>query len=172
MPSVCEDEILLLSRKLQPKTCAQGSPASPGTTRTRSNQFSTWSWWADTTTAATHVVLTRYTANEGPNINVWFLFIYSQKWNCAALLFPKQNYNVLSPSSYTHISVRDLYISRIGVPILLQENMWTAISWEYTNPHRHMNVENCRALSRKGIHKWDFHCSVRQSRSQIFLGLN
>ncbi len=35
------------------------------------------------------------------------------------LLFPKQNYNVLSPSSYTHISVRDLYISRIGLPILL-----------------------------------------------------
>jgi hypothetical protein len=54
------------------------------------------------------------------------------------LLFPK--HNVLSRSSYTHISVRDLYISRIGLPILLQENMWT-------NPeniqiaHRHMNVE-------------------------------
>jgi hypothetical protein len=41
------------------------------------------------------------------------------------LLFPNQNYNVLSPSSYTHISVRDLYISRIGLPILLQGNMWT-----------------------------------------------
>jgi hypothetical protein len=41
------------------------------------------------------------------------------------LLFPKQNYNVLSPSSYTHISVRDLYISRIGLHILLQENTWT-----------------------------------------------
>ncbi len=41
------------------------------------------------------------------------------------LLFPKQNYNVLSPSFYTHISVRDLYISRIGLPILLQGNMWT-----------------------------------------------
>ncbi len=41
------------------------------------------------------------------------------------LLFPKQNYNVLSPSSYTHIFVRDLYISMIGLPILLQENMWT-----------------------------------------------
>ncbi len=26
------------------------------------------------------------------------------------LLFPKQNYNVLSPSSYTHIPVRDSYI--------------------------------------------------------------
>ncbi len=32
------------------------------------------------------------------------------------LLFPNQNYNDLSPSSYTHISVRDLYISRIGLP--------------------------------------------------------
>jgi hypothetical protein len=56
------------------------------------------------------------------------------------LLFPKQNYNVLFPSSYTHISVRILYITRIGLPILLQGNMWT-------NPgniliaHRHMNVE-------------------------------
>jgi hypothetical protein len=58
------------------------------------------------------------------------------------LLFPKkQNYNVLSPSSYTHISVRDSYISRIGLPILLQENMWTD-PWEYINrSHRHMNVE-------------------------------
>ncbi len=56
------------------------------------------------------------------------------------LLFPKQNYHVLSPSSYTHISVRDLYITRIGLAILLQGNMWT-------NPgnieiaHRHMNAE-------------------------------
>jgi hypothetical protein len=43
-------------------------------------------------------------------------------------VFPeiKQNFNVLSPSSYSHLSVRDLYISRIGLPILLQENMWTA----------------------------------------------
>ncbi len=40
------------------------------------------------------------------------------------LLFPKQNYNVLSPRYYTHISVRDLYISRIDLPILLQGNMW------------------------------------------------
>jgi hypothetical protein len=40
-------------------------------------------------------------------------------------LFPKQNYNLLSPSSYAHISVKDLYISRIGLAILLQGNMWT-----------------------------------------------
>ncbi len=49
------------------------------------------------------------------NINVWFPVMYSQKWNCAASLFLKQNYNALSPNSYTHISVRDLYISRIGL---------------------------------------------------------
>jgi hypothetical protein len=41
------------------------------------------------------------------------------------LLFPNKNCSVLSPSSYTHISVRDLYIFRINLPILLQENKWT-----------------------------------------------
>ncbi len=35
------------------------------------------------------------------------------------LLLPKHNYNVPSPSSYTHVSVRYLYISRIGLHILL-----------------------------------------------------
>ncbi len=40
-------------------------------------------------------------------------------------LFPKQNFNLLPTSSYTHISEIDLYIYRIGMPILLQENMWT-----------------------------------------------
>ncbi len=52
------------------------------------------------------------TSNERPvriNINVLLLFMYSQKWNCAALLFPKLNNNVFSPDFYTHISVRDLY---------------------------------------------------------------
>ncbi len=58
-------------------------------------------------------------------INVWFPFMYSQKRNCAASLFPKQIYNVLFPNSYTHISVRDLCISRIGLSFLVQPNMWT-----------------------------------------------
>ncbi len=58
------------------------------------------------------------------------------------MLFPKQNYNILSPSSYTHISVRDLYISRIGgLPILLQGNsMWTSPGNIYI-ARRYMNVE-------------------------------
>jgi hypothetical protein len=72
----------------------------------------------------------RYTANEGPvriqyKCLVPIYCIYSQKLIGAVSLLPKQNYNVLSPNSYTHISVRDLYISRIGLSILLQQNMWT-----------------------------------------------
>ncbi len=40
------------------------------------------------------------------------------------LLFPIQNYYVLSPSSYILIYLCEiLYISRIGLPILLQRNM-------------------------------------------------
>jgi hypothetical protein len=39
-----------------------------------------------------------------------------------ASLFRKQNYNVLSPNLYIHVSVRDLYIPRISLPILLQLN--------------------------------------------------
>jgi hypothetical protein len=30
-----------------------------------------------------------------------------------------------SPDFHIHVSVRDLYISTIDLPILLQENMWT-----------------------------------------------
>ncbi len=66
-----------------------------------------------------------YTANE---VTVKFRY----KWLVPIyvfpeikLLLPKQNYNVLSPSFYSHICLRDLYISRIGLPILLQGNMWT-----------------------------------------------
>jgi hypothetical protein len=31
----------------------------------------------------------------------------------------------LSPNSYIHVSVSDLNIPTIGLPILLQENRWT-----------------------------------------------
>ncbi len=70
------------------------------------------------------------------NINVWFPFVFPGR----KLIFKKQNYNVLSPSSYTLIYVRDLYISRIGLSILLQPIMWTDPGNIYIS-HRHMNVE-------------------------------
>jgi hypothetical protein len=71
------------------------------------------------------ITITNSTANEGlVRIQYkWLVPIYV--FPEMKLLFQKQNYNVLSPSSYTHISVKDLYISRICLHILLQENMWT-----------------------------------------------
>jgi hypothetical protein len=42
-----------------------------------------------------------------------------------ASLFPKQNYNVLSPNFHIHVSMRDLYIAWIGLPTLLQPNRQT-----------------------------------------------
>jgi hypothetical protein len=32
---------------------------------------------------------------------------------------------ILSPNFHNHVSVSDLYIPTIGLPILLQEHMWT-----------------------------------------------
>ncbi len=58
-------------------------------------------------------------------INVWLRFMYSQKWNCPASLFTKQNYNVLSPNFHIHVSARCLYIPRTGLPNLLQLNRQT-----------------------------------------------
>jgi hypothetical protein len=67
----------------------------------------------------------KYTANEG-SVRIQYkclvpIYVYPEM----KLLFLKQNYNVLFPSVYSHISVRDLYISRFGLPILMKENWLT-----------------------------------------------
>jgi hypothetical protein len=66
-----------------------------------------------------------HTANEGLARIQYKCLVPIYEFLEMKLLFPIQNYNVLSPSSSTFISVRDVYISRISPPILLQENMWT-----------------------------------------------
>jgi hypothetical protein len=95
------------------------------------------------------------------NKNVWFPFMYYQKWNCEASLFPRQNYNVLSPKPYTHIPVRDYIFpglfclfccSQICGPIPGIHDIWCG------------NWDCGRAIPRKGIHKWDFRCSVSCTR--------
>ncbi len=70
------------------------------------------------------------TANEGP-VRIHYkclvpIYVFPEM-NCAvcSLLISKTDYNVLSPNSYTHISMRNLYISRIGLSFLLQQNIWT-----------------------------------------------
>jgi hypothetical protein len=39
--------------------------------------------------------------------------------------FPEKELRGLSPNFHVYVSVSDLYIPTIGLPILLQENMWT-----------------------------------------------
>jgi hypothetical protein len=49
---------------------------------------------------------------------------YSQKYG-----FPEIKLSGFSPNFHIHVSVSDLHIPTIGLPILLQENRW----WEYVN---------------------------------------
>jgi hypothetical protein len=67
--------------------------------------------------------------NEGSvSIQVKYLvpiYVFPEM-SCAASLFPKQNYShVLSPNFHIHVDLSDLYIPRIGQPILLQPNRQT-----------------------------------------------
>jgi hypothetical protein len=59
--------------------------------------------------------------------------MYSQKGNCAASLFPKQNYKVLSPNSYTHTVYQDQ-------SVYFAAAKYVDRSWEYIIAHRHMTV--------------------------------
>ncbi len=87
----------------------------------------------------------------------------SPEMNCAASLFPKQNYNVLSPNFHIHVSVSDLYIPRIGLPILLQPKRQTDSGNIYCKSladiHACRNSERDRTGSFLGIHKSDFRFS-------------
>jgi hypothetical protein len=65
------------------------------------------------------------------------------------LLFPKQNYNVLSPSYYIHISVRDLYIPGLICLFCCREICGLILGI----------YKSLTDIPRKGIHKWDFLCS-------------
>jgi hypothetical protein len=65
--------------------------------------------------------------------------MYSQKWNCAASLFPKQNYNVLCPNSYTQ-HLWKIYIFP-GSVCLLAAAKYVDRSWEYINRSQTQNVE-------------------------------
>ncbi len=74
------------------------------------------------------------------NINFWFWFMYSKKWNCTTLLFPKQNDNVLSLNFHINVSVSVLYIPRIRRLFLLQPNRQTDPGNIHIIVQRYMNV--------------------------------
>ncbi len=86
------------------------------------------------------------------NINVWFRFMYSLKFNCAALSFPKQNYNILSPN-FTFMYLWAIYI------FPQSEDR----SWEYINRsqiHERGNCEQSRTVSFLGIYVSNFRYSA------------
>ncbi len=55
-------------------------------------------------------------------------------------IFPEKELCGHSPYFHIHVSVSDLYIPKIDLPILLQENRWTEPG-NIEIVHRHMNVE-------------------------------
>jgi hypothetical protein len=60
-----------------------------------------------------------------------------------------------------HVSVSDLYIRTIGLPIRLQENMWTTPgNINRSQTHECGNWDRGGAIPRKEIHKWFFVVAV------------
>ncbi len=55
-------------------------------------------------------------------------------------IFPERKLRGLSPNFYIHISVSDLYISTIQLPIWLQLNRWTD-PWDIKIAHRCLEME-------------------------------
>ena len=66
---------------------------------------------------------------------------------------------------HIHLFVRDLYIPRIGLPILLQEKMWTdpGIYKSLTDTRMwKLGLRPRNSFSGNTYGKWKSHCSVGQ----------
>ncbi len=72
----------------------------------------------------------------------------------------------LRPNFHIHVSVRDLHIPTISLPILLQENMWTDPGNMYKSLTDQMNVnveirtEATQFLFWEYIKGFSLHCKV------------
>ncbi len=94
------------------------------------------------------------------NINVWFLFLYSQIWNCYF-----QNRIIMFQFLHSYICERFIYFQDRSAYSAAGQNLYVYVdrSWENINgSHTHEcgNWDWGRAIPKKGIHKWNFPCSV------------
>jgi hypothetical protein len=87
------------------------------------------------------------------------IFFITYKVHCTEnpiYVFPEMELPVLVPNSYIHVSGRDLYIPRIGLPICLQQNRQTD-SQELKNRSQIHECRNRtlwgRTVAFLGIHK-------------------
>ncbi len=92
------------------------------------------------------------------NINVWFPFMYSQKWSCFF-----QNRIVMFRLQFLHSYICERFIYFRDRSAYPAAGKYVDQSWEYINCSQTRECGNWdwgRAIPRKGIHKWDFPCSV------------
>ncbi len=77
-------------------------------------------------------------------------------------IFPEKEYQCLSPNFHIHASVSDLHIYSHDQSLFCWRK-YVDRSWDYINRSQTHECGNWgwgRAIPRKGIHKWDFRCSV------------
>ncbi len=93
--------------------------------------------------------VTNCNCNKEPNTENW------------KQIFPEKDSNGHSPNFHIHVSVSDLFILTIDLPILLREISGPILgiyksptdTWMWELGLRH-------TIPRKGVHKWDFPCSA------------
>ncbi len=90
------------------------------------------------------------------NINVWFPFLYSQKWNW---YFQNRIIMFCLPVP-TLIYLWDISIFPGSAYLFCCRKICEPFLGIY-KAHRHMRNWDCgRAIPRNGTHEWDLHCSV------------
>ncbi len=77
-------------------------------------------------------------------------------------IFPEKELRGHSPNFHIHVTVNNLYIPAIDLPILLQEICGPSCENLNRSQHESGNSDWGRVIPRKGIHKWDFLCSAEQ----------
>jgi hypothetical protein len=89
-------------------------------------------------------------------------------------ILPEKELHGLSPNFHIHVSVRDLYFPRIGLPILLRKIcgpiLGIRIYKSFTDTLM-WKLGLDRAIRFLGIHKWDFRCSAeKENKFNVLAG--